>query len=67
MWEPDNDSDPHAVGVVVDGFRVGYIARAHSKAVAEAIGERPVELRCVINWNGEVTNGIYRVKLFPDL
>lgn len=63
--ELGNDSDPHAVGVLVNGLRVGYIARIHSEDVSEVIGDRNVELKCVINWNGEVLNGIYRVKLFP--
>lgn len=65
--EVDNSSDSHAVAVMVDDVRVGYIARAHSEAVAEVIGDQTVELKCIINWNGEINNGIYRVKLFPSL
>lgn len=47
--------------------RVGYIARAHSAAVAGILGDSTVDVKCVINWNGEITNGIYRVLLFPTL
>ncbi|MFM7148196.1 MAG: HIRAN domain-containing protein [Actinomycetales bacterium] len=65
--EPQNASDPHAVAVIVGGRRVGYIAKAHSKPVAEALSGRTTEAKCVINWNGEIDNGIYRVKLFASL
>ncbi|MGA1036054.1 MAG: HIRAN domain-containing protein [Ilumatobacteraceae bacterium] len=65
--EFDNIHDPHAVAVIVDDRRVGHIARAHSEAVAEALGKKTVELKCIINWNGEIVNGVYRVKLFPAL
>jgi hypothetical protein len=65
--EPDNALDPHAVAVRVGGRRVGYIARRHSESVSAVLAGTPAEVKCVINWNGETTNGIYRVKLFASL
>lgn len=65
--DPQNAHDPNAVAVVVDGRRVGYVAKVHSSAVRRAISGSNVVLKCVIYWNGETENGIYRVKLFPDL
>ena len=60
-----NAVDEHAVEVVVHGLRVGYISQKSSQRVAERIVDRSVELQCVVSWNGETTNGIYHVKLFP--
>ena len=63
--EITNERDPHAVEVLVHGVRVGYIAKATSDVVASKIGDREVDLKCVIHWNGEMPIGIYHVKLFP--
>lgn len=60
-----NESDPNAVEVTVHGLRVGFISGVTSEKVARKIQDRTVELDCVINWNGETSNGIYHVKLFP--
>ena len=60
-----NERDPNAVEVLVHGLRVAYIAKAVSGVVASRIGDKSVELKCVIHWNGELNNGIYHVKLFP--
>ena len=65
LRERDNESDPNAVAVMVDDVRVGYIARTHSSSVASELENRGNELKCIIRWNGEHSNGIYRVKLFP--
>lgn len=63
--EVDNPADEHAIEVVVHGRRVGYISKKSSASVAERIKKRSVELECVVSWNGEISNGIYHVKLFP--
>jgi len=60
-----NERDPNAVEVMVHGLRVAYIAKTLSGLVASRIGDKSVELKCVIHWNGELNNGIYHVKLFP--
>lgn len=65
--EPDNPADPNAVAVIVHGRRVGYIAAAAAPRVRESIGDDEVILKCIIRWNGEVENGIYRVKVFPTI
>lgn len=63
--EVDNHVDEHAIEVVVHGRRVGYISKRSSAVVAKRIDQRSVELECVVSWNGETSNGIYHVKLFP--
>ena len=65
--EPDNAADPNAVAVIVHGRRVGYIAAEAAPRVGAEIGDDEVVLKCIIRWNGEVDNGIYRVKLFPTI
>jgi len=65
--EPDNAADPNAVAVVVHGVRVGYIAAECAERVGREVGHDEVVLKCIIRWDGEVDNGIYRVKLFPTI
>ena len=67
LWERDNLHDPDAVAVVVDGLRVGYISRRHSADLRLQLNGEVLELACVVHWNGEKTDGIYDVKLFPPL
>ncbi|MFM8529865.1 MAG: HIRAN domain-containing protein [Ilumatobacteraceae bacterium] len=61
----DNSADPHAVEVLVHGARVGFISRRWSATVAAKIDDHEIEMKCVVNWNGETQNGIYHVKLLP--
>lgn len=65
--EITNEIDPFAVQVLVDGQRVGYIHRDHCKSVWGIIGDAGLALECSVRWNGEPTNGVYDVKLFPPL
>jgi len=60
-----NSHDPHAVEVVVHGVRVGYISKTWSETVSAKIKDREVEMKCILNWNGESPHGIYHVKLLP--
>jgi hypothetical protein len=63
----ENSQDKFAVQILVQGHRVGYIHRDHCKKVWQAIGPQGTNLECSIRWNGEPSNGVYAVKLFPSL
>jgi hypothetical protein len=63
----ENKQDKFAVQVLVEGQRVGYIHRDHCKKVWNVIGSQGTNLECSIRWNGEPSNGVYAVKLFPSL
>jgi len=62
-----NEVDKHAVQILVEGQRVGYIHRDHCEKVWRLIGPHGIILECSIRWNGQPSNGVYDVKLFPLL
>lgn len=63
--EPTNEFDPHAIAVIVDGMRVGYIAKNHARKVKTYIKD-VMRLECTIFWNGDPEDGFqfYTVQLF---
>ncbi len=63
--EPTNEFDPHAIAVIVDGRRVGYIAKNHARKVKTYIKD-VIRLECTIFWNGDPEDGFqfYTVQLF---
>jgi hypothetical protein len=63
----DNPKDQYAIEILVQGERIGYIHRDHCEKIWKQIGTHGVAIECSIRWNGEPTNGVYDVKLFPPL
>ena len=63
--EPTNEFDPDAIAVIVDGKRVGYIAKNHARKVKTYIQD-VMRLECTIFWNGDPEDGFqfYTVQLF---
>ena len=63
--EPTNEFDPHAIAVIVDEKRVGYIAKNHARRVKTYIQD-DLRLECTIFWNGDPDDGFqfYTVQLF---
>ena len=63
--EPTNQYDPHAIEVLVDNRRVGYIARNHAPRLKPYLREG-LQLECTVFWNGDPEDGyqFYTVQLF---
>jgi hypothetical protein len=63
--EPDNPADPGAIAVMIEGNRVGYIARNYAPKI-KAMVKPDMEFECTIFWNGDPDDGFqfYTVQLF---
>jgi hypothetical protein len=63
--EPTNAFDKNAIEVLVEGKRVGYIAKNHARKVKTYLREG-LRLECTIFWNGDPDDGFqfYTVQLF---
>jgi len=64
--ELENQFDPNAVAVLVEGQRVGYIRKEYALEVKRAIGES-YRLACELLWDRQPSDvGLYNCLLFDS-
>lgn len=64
--DDDNNFDPNAVEVLVDGLLVGYISGEKAPQMRNVLRGEPAELDCTLFWNGDPERdySFYAVQLF---
>lgn len=63
--EPDNPVDTNAVRVVVEGTRVGYIAKEYAPLLKTQLTSENSTVPCELLWNGDKgPNGLFGCTLY---